>query len=143
MLELVERHAVFSDDLMHEATRHEEISTARNYAAHKLRGMDKEVKVELRRLKGFEAFNISKHGILWAELEIRHNIEEMLISNWLQRFPRFAVAIQTKDGCFFGEHPDFIERTTADIKDVIRLLEKSRPLSGELPKPRKNDRFYL
>ncbi|MFH1133693.1 MAG: DUF4130 domain-containing protein [Nanoarchaeota archaeon] len=136
MLELLERHAAFHPlDNVH--------TDDRPFFEQRHQQFDQEVKQELRRLKDFAQFKRPERGILHARLDVRHRIEDMLVSHYLQRFPGHSVVLESGRGIFIGEGSSGITRSEAPLGEVIASLQEKRPLMPEQPVASPSKRFLM
>ncbi|MFH1408825.1 MAG: hypothetical protein ABIH34_02875 [Nanoarchaeota archaeon] len=142
MLELIERHRSYHPGLLNDI-KITDLVQSKGFEARRLHHMDTDVKTELRRLKSFTSFNVSMHGILWAVIDCQNNIEEMLVSYYLQKFPGFAIVLETAKGTFYGEKPTSITHSTKSAITIVSRLEKTRALTKQKPTPIKNRRYYF
>lgn len=90
---------------------------------------------EYDRLRSFLRFEISPHGIFYARIKAQHDIEDMVVSHFMQRFPGMLIVISSEKGCFIGsgERPAIICVKSA-LSELIPLLEESLPRLGWLEK---------
>ncbi len=101
--------------------------------SRRLYNMANQVKCDAHRLNGFTRLDVSKHGILHAEVKAEHEVEDMVVKHFVRRFPNFLIVIASEKGCFIG-HKDMkdIIVVKRPLKQVIKDMEDILPINHTL-----------
>ena len=98
--------------------------------------MSREVEGDLHSHKAFLRFNISPHGILFAESEkMQHFNEAPLLKFFKNRFPTFVILFKSKRGTFALINNLDIIQTKLSMIEALNELENALPFDpilGEL-----------
>lgn len=130
-LELIKRHSKYNENLVKKVISQSETLTNSKATkeSKKLYKMYREVSGEAHRLKGFLRFNLSNHGILYTETTPTHEIEEILIEFFTNRYPKLVIIIQSKRGTFVGTREEGYIITSQEIEELLPILESELPIN--------------
>ena len=113
------------------------LETGTSKIAKKAAKLAKDVRREVHRLKTLTRMDLSPHGILFATIEPRFHVEDLVVRWFWNRFPQFVIVLESKPKrrvfLFGPDFPDLIF-TKTNIKDVISDLEQRLPVNPLLEK---------
>ncbi|MFQ6124491.1 MAG: DUF4130 domain-containing protein [Candidatus Heimdallarchaeota archaeon] len=99
--------------------------------AKKAEKLAKDVSREAYKVRAFTRLNLSRHGILFAAIEPKYHVEDLVVKWFWKRFPQFVIALESKlkRGVFlFGPGFSDVIFTKAPLKEVIEDLESRLPI---------------
>lgn len=105
--------------------------------------MSREVEGDLHQQKAFLRPKISPHGILHAEVEIKHKIEDLIIDFYSDRFPTLTILISSKRGVYTGKFMHPIRKLNASYCEVLNILEKELPIDEKIYSLCHDDHYHL
>lgn len=114
--------------------------------ARKALKLAREVGGDLHRGKSFTRLKVSKKGILYGELKIKHEVEDLLARFFVRRFPNFIVVLESWRGCYiYGRGFGKVEFSDEELKSVVEDLEKTTNINynfEEVDTKKLWDEFY-
>jgi probable DNA metabolism protein len=135
MLFYLERSADCNSELF-EYVKKEDVEVLESVStelARKAYKMSREVGGDIHRAKAFTRLKVSKKGILYGELKIRHKVEDLVARFFVHRFPSFIVVLESWRGCFiYGKGFEDVVFTEDSMKSVVDELEKKVNLVSNL-----------
>jgi len=93
--------------------------------SRQLYNLSNQVMTELNRLTCFIRLHINKQGILYTEHTPEHQIEDLIVSHFMYRFPLFHIILSSKRGTFVG-FENTILIYDEPLRKVMKKLEKQR-----------------
>ena len=103
-----------------------------NKIAIKAIRMSREVEGDLHQQKAFLRPKISPHGILHAEVEIKHKIEDLIIDFYSERFSTLEILISSKRGVYTGKHLQPIRKLDLIYNKALEILEAKLPINENI-----------
>ncbi|MFH1055528.1 MAG: DUF4130 domain-containing protein [Candidatus Altiarchaeota archaeon] len=122
VFDLVRRHREF-DQRLCDAVAKQDPSLVENCAtseSRKLYEMQRSVLRCMHLKKGFMRLKISEHGILYAKTNLEHDVADLILNHFHNRFPTFHIAL---------EH----DKVTDVIQPDGRIIRYNLPLTEVLP----------
>lgn len=106
--------------------------------SRELYNMYSQVQMECHRLTCYLRLNINPHGILFAAYTPLHQVEDLLVSHFLYRFPLYVIVFASKRGTFIGRDKTVI-RSQESFEKIIQQLENELPLDPILEELKDTD----
>ena len=127
---LIRRHARFREEILESLKRQSEreIQTISTKEARKAYEWNRQVASCYHLSRSFSRLRTNKHGIVYCEIEPEHFVEDLVAKWFYTRFPKFAVIVSSKRGCFICEKGK-LTRSDLKLKELIGIKEKSLPIN--------------
>lgn len=106
--------------------------------SRKLYNLFNQVMTEVNRLTCYLRLTINPRGILHATHTPLHQVEDLLVSHFLYRFPRYVIVLDSKRGVFIGRNRT-ITRSPHPFAQVLHDLEDELPLDPILEELKDTD----
>jgi len=116
--------------------------------SRKLYSMSRQAGMCSHKWQSFARLKVSRHGILYAEIEPEHSVEDMVVAVFVNRFPLFVVVIGSSRGVWLGFKEEFRgkvrivkiknktqdnknkdKKTNKEIEEVVANLERELPVN--------------
>ena len=95
--------------------------------ARQLARMANEVRYAVKRFQAFTRLAVSPHGILSAEVEPEHFIEDLLVESFVRCFPSFSIALSSPRGTFLAAEGKELVICRKPLSWLVQDLERTRP----------------
>ena len=129
VFDLVGRHKNY-DRRLHEVVLKQDPRLVVNCAtaeSRRLYEMQRSVMRCLHLKKSFLRLNVSEHGILYARVELEHDIGDLLLRHFHQRFPTFHIAIEHDRRVDVIDTTGRITHHKMSLQETLNLLESTLP----------------
>jgi len=126
-----ERHKRFRKELLAKAVE-QPIELIRQQATRESRilyNLHRQVLGCYQLTRAFTRLDVSPHGILYAEIEPEHHVEDMVARWFLSRFPGKTILLQSRRGTFMCSSEGLFI-SSERINEILPKLEKERPIDS-------------
>ena len=139
-IEIARRHRDFEEGLVWRvASQGKSLASVQaTPESRRLYNLYSQVMGETNRLACYLRLQINSHGILHASHTPVHQVEDLLVSHFLYRFPKYVVVLVSKRGTFVGRD-HFISRSEESVENVIGRLERELPVDPILKELKETD----
>lgn len=86
------------------------------------------VQKEIEQLFSFLRLEVNRNGMLYLRHTPDHQIEDVLVGRFMERFPLFVIAMESDRGCFIGFQEE-VKKYHASMANVLPLVESFQPAS--------------
>ncbi len=130
-IELAELHSRFDRNLANKVLEQDAslVIAKATPESRKLYNQYREVLGDFHRIRSFMRLKISKRGALYASIDSKHRVEEMILNHFVNRFPLFWIVIETDRGCFIGKKGKETSRTNERLETVLERIKTNTPES--------------
>lgn len=119
------------------------LSSLSTERARKAYSLAREVGKEIHMAKSFTRLKFSKNGVLYGNLKVKHNTEDLIAKFFARRFPDFVIILQSWRGCFiFGGSFQNVIKTDEDINEIISSISKPPQIDMEIFEDEKIEKFW-
>jgi len=145
VFDLVTRHKDYdpklhSRVLMQDKRRVENCATRE---AKKMYRMQRAVMWSLHAKKGFLRLNMSEKGVLYAKTRLEHNVLDLLLKHFHNRFPGFHIAIETGGKTGVIGPGGWIDTYPFSVEEAVKRLESRGPENQTVKSLENGDRKKL
>ena len=142
---LARKHKDFSHELIKSVLKQDKakVMACATPEAKKLYRMAKEVGREIHLTESFLRFNVNSKGILYAKVNVEHNVEKSIVKFFVNRYPLYVIVLESKRGCFIGYYDidkDEKNKINRDVRKCKVIVEHCKSKMDEVVKQLENIR---
>jgi len=129
MFEWASRHKDFRKDVAEQALKQDE-ALLRNKAtpeAKKLYSWNRQTACYYHKTVSFVRLEANKKGVLYAEINPDHKIEDLVTRHFMRRFPTYIIIIGSPRGTYLAVKNRYMGKTNLPMKQFMQRLEARLP----------------